>query len=142
MGMMADLVGSRDDILALAERANMRALEATYFAKHSREAIPDTLNKRNSLKSILAENLAEVYTVILDITKLHVQIPSSRSKSGKTLSNLIATLGRVHVLCTKELQEEGEKVRYMKSVKLTGECRTHVCVYPSLYLVSISVYRT
>jgi hypothetical protein len=140
--MMADLVGSRDDILALAERGDMRALEATYFAKRLREAIPDTLNKRNSLKNILAENLAEVYTAILDITKLHVTIPSSRSKSGKALSNFIATLGRVHVLCAKELQEEGEKVRYMKSVKLTGECRAIVCVYPSLYLVSISVYRT
>ena len=142
MGMMADLVGSRDDILALAERGDMRALEATYFAKRLREAIPDTLNKRNSLKNILAENLAEVYTARLDITKLHVTIPSSRSKSGKALSNFIATLGRVHVLCAKELQEEGEKVRYMKSVKLTGECRAIVCVYPLLYLVSISVYRT
>ena len=120
----------------------MRVLEETYFAKRLREAIPDTCNKRNSLKNILAENLAEVYTVILDITKAHVKIPSSRSKSGKTLSNLIATLGRVHVLCAKELQEEGEKVRYMKSVKLTGEYRALVCVYPSLYFVSMSVYRT
>ena len=56
MGMMADLVGSRDDILALAERADMRVLEETYFAKRLREAIPDTCNKRNSLKNILAKN--------------------------------------------------------------------------------------
>ena len=62
------------------------------------------------------------------LAKVVDKLPSPRSNHGKALSNLVVNLARVHALCAKEMQEEREKEKYMKSEKLTGKRYYRSCL--------------
>lgn len=132
-GWMGALVDNRDAIITLAIQADGRVGpgEPT-FAARMRAAIPERFGKRNKYKNLLANGLAEVYSVYTALARVVEKLPPLRSNHGKALSTLVTNLARVHALCAKEMQEEQEKEKYMKSEKITGKRYYRFCL-SSLY---------
>ena len=140
-GWMGALVDNRDAIITLAIQADGRAGpgEPT-FAARMRAAIPERFSKRNRYKNLLANGLAEVYSVYTALARVVERLPPPRSNHGKALSNLVTNLARVHALCAKEMQEEQEKEKYMKSEKITGKRYYRLCLSFVIFLSYILSY--
>jgi hypothetical protein len=140
-GWMGGIVDSRNEIIMLAMQADGRVGpgESTFTAR-MRAAIPEKLGKRDKTKNRLANGLAEVYAVYTALAKVVDKLPSPRSNHGKALSNLVVNLARVHALCAKEMQEEREKEKYMKSEKLTGKLYYRSCLSFVIFLSYILSY--
>ena len=139
MGWMDAIVKNRVEIVALAMQADeLLPAGGGTFAARMIEAIPEKLIKRNKTKNYIADRLAETYSVYTAVARIVAIKPSPRSSTGKALIDLVTNLARVHALCAKELQEDREKEKYMKSEKLTGEVIiVCVCPCPSLYFCLI-----
>ena len=141
-GWMGALVDNWDAIITLAIQADGRVGpgEPT-FAARMRAAIPEKFGKRIKYKNLLANGLAEVYSVYTALVGVVNKLLPPRSNHGKALvSNLVTNLARVHALCAKEMQEEQENEKYMKSEKITGKRYYRLCLSFVIFLSYILSY--